>query len=90
MDVHDATTELPDSVNIRSNTTDLNKTHVNVTLARPALINSSAIHNIRGPPFPLKINDDCLPWLLSPSFFYGNTLSSKKKAIMKYCESGTF
>ena len=37
VDVHDATTELPDSVSNGSNTTALNKTHVNVTLAQPAL-----------------------------------------------------
>ena len=37
VDVHDATTELPDSVSNGSNTPALNKTHVNVTLAQPAL-----------------------------------------------------
>ena len=42
VDVHDASTELSDSVTNGSNTIRLNKTHFNVTLARPALINSSA------------------------------------------------
>ena len=37
VDVPDATTELPDSVSNGSNTTALNKTHVNVTLTQPAL-----------------------------------------------------
>ena len=44
VDVHDATTELLDSVTIGSNTTALNKTQFNVPLARPALINSSINH----------------------------------------------
>ena len=44
------TTELPDSVNIK---TGVNKTHVNVTLARPALINR-LLHNLRGPPLSPK------------------------------------
>ena len=54
VDVHDSTTELPDSVNSGSNTTVLNKTHVNVTLARPALINSSATQSQGAAIFPQK------------------------------------
>ena len=53
--VHDATTELPDSVTSESNTTVLNKTHFNVTLAWPALINSSATQYDQGAAiFPQK------------------------------------
>ena len=65
--VHDTTTELPAT---RSNTTVLNKTHFNVTLAQPALINLSATQYQGAAIFPPKINDDCLPWLLYKSFFY--------------------
>ena len=52
VDVHDATTELPDSVNNGSNTTALNKNHVNVTLARPTLFNSSATQSQGAAIFP--------------------------------------
>ena len=51
---HDATTELPDKANIGRNTTVLNKTHVNVTLARPALINLSATQSQGAAIFPPK------------------------------------
>ena len=54
MDVHDATTELPDSIVIGSNTTVLNKTHFNVTLAQPALINLSATQYQGAAIFPQK------------------------------------
>ena len=37
------------------------------------------LHNLRGPPFPKKIKDDCLPWLLSPSLFYVESLSETVK-----------
>ena len=54
VDVHDATIELVDSVKIGSNTTVWNKTHFNVTLARPALINSSATQYQGAAIFPQK------------------------------------
>ena len=71
VNVHEATTELPDSVHIIINTTVLNKIHFNVTLARPALINCCTFSVGRN--FPPKINDDCLPWPQSPNLFYGLT-----------------
>ena len=61
-----------------------NKTHVNVTLARPLLINSSATHYTisGGRHFPPKINDDCLPWLLSSSLFYASfSLQTKTSKV---------
>ena len=52
--VHDATIELPDSVNTGNNASLLDKNHVNVTLARPALINSSATQSQGAAIFPQK------------------------------------
>ena len=69
MDVQEATTELPDSVKLLSNTTILIKTYVSVLLARPALINSSATQSFGGGHFPPESNDASLPCLLSPSLF---------------------
>ena len=55
MDVHDATTELVDGVNIESNTTGINKTHFDVILARPGPpFSIRLLHNLRGPPFSPK------------------------------------
>ena len=54
VDINSATTELPDNVTIRSNTTYLNKTHFYVTLARPNLINSPATQYQGAAIFPQK------------------------------------
>ena len=83
VDVHDATTELPDSVNIISNSTFLNKTHVKcntgpyqflcctISVGRPYQFLCCTISV--GRHFPPKISSDCLPWLQFPVpilFFY--------------------
>ena len=68
VNVHDATTELPDSIQNLSNTTDLINTYVTEILALPAFINSSATQSRWAAIFPQKATTTvCVGFCINPS-----------------------
>ena len=94
MNVFNATPELPERVQTNKNNLNFNQ-NTWYCITGPAILYQFVCYTISvGCHFPPKSNDDCLPWLLFPSFFYdcnGQTAQNYLSPVMLWlqftCES---